>query len=67
VVRYPVEEYLTCLGGLSHETVLQEMAHELYAAMAIGRRKSDRIDRCLGWAVASFVAWVAQPLMTITS
>jgi hypothetical protein len=67
VLRYQVEEYLTHLRALSDEAVLQEMAHELYAAMAIERSKFDRIHRCLRWAVASFVAWIALILMTITS
>jgi len=67
VLRYPVEEYLTHLRALSDEAVLQEMVHELYAAMAIERAKFDRINCCLRWAVASFVAWVVLILMTITS
>lgn len=67
VLRYPVEEYLAHLRALSDEAVLQEMVHELYAAMAIERSKFDRINRCLRWAVASFVAWVGLILMTITS
>lgn len=67
VLRYPVEEYLTRLRALSNEAVLREMVHELYAAMAIERSKFDRINRCLRWAVASFIAWVALILMTITS
>ena len=67
VLRYPVEEYLTHLRALSDEAVLQEMVHELYAAMIIERNKFDRINRCLRWAVASFGAWVALILMTISS
>jgi hypothetical protein len=65
VLRYQVEEYLTHLRALSDEDVLQEMAHELYAAMAIERSKFDRIHHCLRWAVASFFAWIALILMTI--
>ncbi len=67
VLRYSVEEYLTHLRALSDEAVLQEMVHELYVAMAIERSKFDRINRCLRWAMASFVAWVVLILMTITS
>jgi len=67
VLRLPVSEYLIRLRALSDEAVLQEMVHELYAAMAIERSKFDRINRCLRWAVASFVAWVALILMTIVS
>lgn len=67
VLRYRVEEYLARLQGLSDEAMLQEMVHELYAAMTIERSKFDRINRCLRWAVASFIAWVALILMTITS
>lgn len=67
VLRYPPEEYLTHLRALSDEAVLQEMVHELYAAMIIERNKFDRINCCLRWAVASFAAWVALILMTINS
>ena len=67
VLRFSIEEYLTHLRALSDEAVLREMVHELYAAMAIERSKFDRINRCLRWAVASFVLWVAVILMTITS
>ncbi len=67
VLRYPMEEYLTHLRSLSDEAMLQEMVHELYVVMAIERSKFDRINRCLRWAMASFVAWVALILMTITS
>ncbi len=67
VLRYSAEEYLTHLRALSDEAVLQEMVHELYAAMIIERNKFDRINRCLRWAVASFCAWVALILMTISS
>jgi len=54
VLRYSAEEYLTHLRALSDEAMLQEMVHELYAAMIIERNKFDRINRCLRWAVASF-------------
>lgn len=67
VLRLPVDEYLTRLRGLSDEAVVQEMVHELYAAITIERAKFDRINRCLGWAVASFVAWVALIVMTVAS
>jgi hypothetical protein len=61
-----VEEYPARLRELDHEAVVQEMAHELYTAMAIERSKVDRINRCLRWAVASFIAWVGLIVMTIT-
>jgi len=67
VLRFPVNEYLVRLRALIDEAVLQEMAHELYAVMAIERSKFDRINHCLRWAVASFVAWVGLILMTIIS
>ncbi len=67
VLRYPVEDYLIHLRALSDEAVLQGMAYELHAALAIERSKFDRINHCLRWAVASFVVWVGLVLMTITS
>ncbi len=67
VLRLSVEEYLSRLRGLEEEAVVEEMVHELYAALAIERAKFDRINRCLRWAVASFVAWVALIVMTIAS
>ena len=66
VLRYPVEEYLARLRAFDKEAVVEERVHELYAATAIERRKLDRITRCLRWAVASFMAWVALIVMTIT-
>jgi hypothetical protein len=65
VLALPVNEYLTRLQSLSDQAVLREMAHELYAAMAIERAKFDRINRCLRWAVVSFVLWILLIVMTI--
>jgi hypothetical protein len=67
MLRYPVEDYLIHLRALSYEAVLQEMAYELYAALAIERSNFDRINHCLRWAVASFDVWVGLILMTIRS
>jgi hypothetical protein len=66
VLRLSVEEYVTRLRGLTDEAVIQEMVHELYAAVKIEQAKFERVRRCLRWAVASFVAWVALILMTIS-
>ncbi len=65
VLALPVNEYLARLQSLSDQAVLREMAHELYAAMAIERAKFDRINRCLRWAVVSFVLWILLIVMTI--
>lgn len=67
VLRLPVTEYLTRLHGLSDEAVVREMVYELYAAIAIEQGKFDRINRCLRWAVASFILWVVLILMTVVS
>lgn len=67
VLRLPVEEYLTRLRGLSDEAIVQEMVQELYAAITIEHAKFERINRCLRWAVASFVTWVALIVMTVAS
>jgi hypothetical protein len=61
-----VEKHLARPRELAHGAVVEEMVHQQYAAMAIGRSRFDRIDRCLRWAVARFVAWVALIMMTIT-
>ena len=66
VQRYPVGECLARFRALDEEAVVEEMVHELYAATAIERSKFDRINRCLGWAVASFIARVALFVMTST-
>ncbi len=65
VLALPVDEYLARLQSLSDETVLHEMAHELYAAMAIERAKFDRISRSLRWALVSFVFWIFLIVMSI--
>lgn len=67
VLALPVSEYLARLQSLSDQAVLQEMAHELYAAMTIERAKFDRINRCLRWAVVSFVLWILLIVMTIAA
>lgn len=67
VLRLPVTEYLTRLQGLSDEAVVREMVYELYAAITIEQGKFHRINRCLRWAVASFILWVVLILMTVGS
>jgi pycsar effector protein len=67
VLRLSVNQYLTRLRGLSDEGVVREMVQELYVVMAIERHKFDRINRCLRWAVASFILWVIVILMTLGS
>jgi len=67
VLRYPVEDSLIQLRALSDEATLQQMAYELYAALAIERSRFDRINHCLRWAVTGLVVWVGLVLMTITS
>lgn len=67
VLRLSVSEYLTRLRALSDEGVVREMVQELYAAMAIERAKFDRINRCLRWAVMSFLLWVIVILMSVGS
>ncbi|HSB79880.1 MAG TPA: Pycsar system effector family protein [Candidatus Methylomirabilis sp.] len=67
VLRLPASEYLARLRGLSDEGVVREMVQELYVVMAIERAKFDRINRCLRWAVASFILWVIVILMTLGS
>jgi hypothetical protein len=66
VLRLSVEEYLGRLRQLNDEAVIREMAHELYAVLAIERTKFDRVNRCLRWAVVSFAIWVALIIMTIS-
>ncbi len=65
VLALPMSEYLARLQSLSGEALLREMAHELYAVMSIERAKFDRINRCLRWAVISFVLWIFLIVMTI--
>jgi len=55
------------LGILSDEVILQEMVHELCAAMRIERGKFAQIARCLRRAVASFIVWVAPIVMTVAT
>ena len=67
VLKLQANEYLARLQSLSDEGVVREMVRELYAVTAIERAKFDRINRCLRWAVASFILWVMVILMTLGS
>ena len=40
------------------------MVHELTAAMDLVGAKFEGINRCLRWAVGSFVLWIGLILMT---
>ena len=55
------------MGTLSDEVILHEMVHKLYAAMRIERGKFAQVARCLRWAVASFIVWVAPIVMTVAT
>ena len=66
VLRYPVDEYLRHPRAVDEEGAVEEMAHDLWAAMTIERNMFDRINRSPGWGVVGSVAWVILIGMNIT-